>query len=321
MKTITVIYLLVCSLLLTACNGTSVGVIGAADGPTGIYISDDDGSIRGQFGVQYEKKAIKMFNINGDLYYDSGLVSNTPLRGVVMDGEFIKTVEENEIPLKSGEANFEADGYKNATDITKKVKFDNKWLIFKKYDAYEESLDGLKYCYYIKGHLNNAAIDTEIIALSEYEDVTFNDIYDPMLSSQFTVGSANGKLHYNILSTDEWGITLYYDKLTPSRIRLKFEQFGDISYGRFLTGDPFWIEVMEDGKWKSADMTKEGKTAGWAGAAYEIKKNDVTYRVINWEIRYGKLSPGFYRIKKEVSYTRIPGEDDTKVYEVYFSIE
>ena len=77
-----------------------------------------------------------MFNVDGDLYYDSGLVSKNSSRCGTMDGALKKAVKENEIPLKSGEANFEADGYQLATSITKEVNIDGKWVIFKKYDSY-----------------------------------------------------------------------------------------------------------------------------------------------------------------------------------------
>lgn len=40
MKRILTISILLCSLLLTACNNTSIGVIGGADGPTSIIVSN-----------------------------------------------------------------------------------------------------------------------------------------------------------------------------------------------------------------------------------------------------------------------------------------
>lgn len=156
MKRILTISILLCGLLLTACDNASIGVIGGADGPTKIIVSETSGNVKGKFGEQLEKKEIRMFNVDGDLYYDSGLVSENNPRCGTMDGELKRTVPAIEIPLKSDEANFEIDGYQNATSITKEVNIDGQWVIFKKYDLYDHTLDGLKYCYYIKGHLNNA---------------------------------------------------------------------------------------------------------------------------------------------------------------------
>ena len=126
MKRIISLSLIMCSLLLTACNDASIGVIGGADGPTAIFVGENNGTVKGQFGEQLEKKPVRMFNVDGDLYYDSGLVSeNTPRCGT-MDGNLKKTVAENEIPLKAGEANFDVEGYQHATSITKEVDIDGE---------------------------------------------------------------------------------------------------------------------------------------------------------------------------------------------------
>ena len=48
------------------------------------------------------KRPIRIFKVDGDLYYDSGLVSeNTPRCGT-MDGKLKKTVKEKEILLVLG---------------------------------------------------------------------------------------------------------------------------------------------------------------------------------------------------------------------------
>ena len=137
-----------------------------------------------------------------------------------------KTVKENEIPLKSGEANFEVDGYQNATSITKEVNIDGEWVIFKKYDLYNHTLDGLKYCYYIKGHLNNAAIDNKIIVLSENEDITVNDEWESVetITGEPLVWNM---LAYGVKKNDVSEININfehgYGELKPGFYRLKKE--------------------------------------------------------------------------------------------------
>ena len=203
MKRILTLILITCCVPLAACNDSSIGVIGGADGPTEIIVGENKGKVKGQFGEQYEKKPVRMINVDGELYYDSGLVSDMTPRCGTMDGALKKTVKENEIPLKSGEANFEIDGYQNATSITKEVNLDGEWLIFKKYDTFGNSTQGLKYCHYIKGHLNNAAVDSEIIVLSESADITFNDIYEPLLSSQAPTKAGKGRSIHNSILNDK----------------------------------------------------------------------------------------------------------------------
>ncbi len=312
MKRILTISILLCSLLLTACNDTSIGVIGGADGPTNIYV-------KGQFGEQYEKKPVRMFNVDGDLYYDSGLVSDKTPRCGTMDGELKKTVKENEIPLKSGEANFDIDGYQSATSITKEVNIDGEWLIFKKYDLYDHTLDGLKYCHYIKGHLNNAAVDSEIIVLSENEDITFNDVYEPLLSSQLNAGAGTGKTLHNSILNDKWGVYLHADNVTANGMTLKIEQFGGNPDGQLQTGEWFKLEKTVDDNWTPVE-TNPLIDYAWNDVAYEIKRNDVTELQVEWKWLYGELEPGFYRLTKEIVF-KSAGSFDKDLYEVYFTIE
>ena len=320
MKRILTISLLMCCLLLTACDNASIGVIGGADGPTSIIVGENTGNVKGQFGEQLEKKEIRMFNVDGDLYYDSGLVSEMTPRCGTMDGNLKMTVPEIEIPLKSGEANFEIDGYQNATSITKEVNIDGKWLIFKKYDLYDHTLDGLKYCYYIKGHLNNAAVDSEIIVLSDYSDVTFNDVYEPLLSSQVIPGEYKGKILHNRMLSDKWGITLYADNVTPKGMTLKIEQFGGNPTGTLEYGADYVLETTVNDEWQPVE-TVTGEPLVWNALAYGVKMNDITEININWEYGYGELKPGYYRLKKEFMDFRKTGDYDKETYEVYFTVE
>lgn len=320
MKRILILSLLMCNLLLAACNDASVGVIGGADGPTKIIVGENTGEVKGQFGEQLEKKEIRMFNVDGELYYDSGLVSeNTPRCGT-MEGELKKTVKENEIPLNSGEANFDVDGYQSATGTTKEVNIDGKWLIFKKYDLYDRTLGGLKYCYYIKGHLNNAAVDSEMIVLSDYANVTFNDIHDSLLSSQYPSETPKDATHFNYFSSDKWGIKLYADDVTSKGLTLKIVQFGGNPSGSLEYGAEYTLETTVNDEWQSVE-TITGEPLVWNMLGYSVKMNDITEININWEYGYGELTPGYYRLKKEIMDFRAAGDYDTEIYEVYFTIE
>lgn len=49
MKQILTISILLCSLLFTACNKTSIGIIGGSDGPTSILISEQKDKIKGEY--------------------------------------------------------------------------------------------------------------------------------------------------------------------------------------------------------------------------------------------------------------------------------
>lgn len=315
MKRALTMSILLC-LLFTACNNSSVGIIGGADGPTSIIVSNGGDKV---FGKQLEKRPVRMFNIDGDLYYDSGLVSeNTPRCGT-MDGKLKKAVGETEIPLKSGEANFKVEGYQNATSITKEVNIGGEWIIFKKYDLYNYTLDDLKYCYYIKGHLNNAAVDSEIIVLSDYANVTFNDVYEQLLNSQPSNGAGKGKALHNSILNDKWGIYLHADGVTANGMTLKIEQFGGNFDGELQTGEWFKLEKTIDDNWTPVE-TNPLIDYAWNDVAYEIKKNDITHLKVEWKWLYGELEPGFYRLSKEIQL-RTSGGFDKNLYEVYFTVE
>lgn len=320
MKRILTLILIICCVPLAACNDSSIGVIGGADGPTAIIVGEKGGKVKGQFGEQYEKKAVRMFNVDGELYYDSGLVSDMTPRCGTLDGELKKTVKENEIPLKSGEANFEIDGYHHATSITKEVNIEGEWVIFKKYDTFGNSTDGLKYCHYIKGHLNNAAVDSEIIVLSESADITFNDIYEPLLSSQAPAKADKGRAIHNSILLDKWGVSLHADDVTRKGLTLKIEQFGGNYSGELQTGEWFKLEKTVNDEWKELE-TNPLIDYAWTDIAYTIKKNDITELKIEWKWLYGELPDGFYRLSKEITDFKSAGDNDEKIYEVYFTVE
>ncbi len=307
MKKLIAISLLICCAFLTACVSTN------SEKTYPNYV-------KGQFGEQYEKKPVRMFSVDGSLYYDSGLVSDETPRCGTMDRILKKTVAENEIPKKSGEANFEADGCQSATSITKEVNINGEWVIFKKYNTYNYTLDELKYCYYIKGHLNNAAADSEIIVLSENENVTFNDVYDPLLSSQAIVGAGVGKTIHNPILNDKWGVYLHADNVTPGGMTLKIEQFGGKATGELQTGEWFKLEKTVNDKWQEVE-TNPLIDYAWNQIAYKIKKNDITELKVEWKWLYGELQPGFYRLSKEITDFRKTKDYDKEIYDVYFTVE
>ncbi len=302
------IYLLLfCSVLFSGCAVTEKPIPPTSDSQP-------------VFGEMLEKRPVRMMKISEDLYYDSGLVSEEIPRCGTLDGALKKTVPDNQIPQNSGEANFEAEGYQHATGITKEVNIDGQWHIFKKYDTYGKPTGGLTYCYYIKGHLNNATSDSEIIVLSEAEDVTFNDVYAPLLSSQVVSTNNWKKTMHNPILKDRWGVSFRAGQVNSTGFTLEIEQFGGAYSGELQTGAAYTLETTVNDEWQPV-ATKNGEEPVWHMVAYPIKKNDISYLEIDWETIYGELDSGFYRLKKEVMDLKAPGEFDTDCYEVYFTIE
>lgn len=304
-----------CCLLFASCNSSNPGITNGANEPLNTYTE----LINGQFGKQYEKKSIKMFNANGDLYFDSGLLSNITARCGNLDGYLKNSTKENEIPHNSGEANFEANGYQNVTSITKEVNVDGKWLVFKKYENLPEDFASYKYCFYIKGRLNNAASDSEIVVLTDNPDITFDDVYAPLLNQ--TAQNKSALVSHNAITPDDkWGITLIPDNVSKTEMTIKIEQFGGSFTGNLQTGQYFKIEKNINDTWQELKPNPLIDFA-WEDAAYDIKTNDITELDVKWNWLYGELSPGYYRLCKKVVDFRKTNDYDEEIYYVYFNID
>jgi len=182
-----------------------------------------------------------------------------------------------------------------------------------------EDIDELKYCYYIKGHLNNAAIDSEIVVLTDSKDITFNDVYEPLLSSQAPIGTGH-LISHNMISGDKWGLNLYAEDVTPTGLTLKIEQFGGNPSGELQTGADYFLETTVNDEWQAVE-TINGQPLSWNALAYMIKKNDITEMNLDWQYAYGELKPGFYRLTKEFMDFRGTGDYDKETYLVHFTIE
>ncbi len=170
MKKSVVLTIVLCCLFLTACAGRSVGIIGGADGPTDIIVNDGR--------TQSRKETVKMVNVDGDLYYETGEDNDIEGRCGVLDGNFTKTVDGFEIPKNAGEANFRAEGYQvGMTKDTIEIPIDDDCEIFKKLDTEQDVLK-YKYCYILEGNR-----DSEVLVLADTMDITFEEAMNNLTSS------------------------------------------------------------------------------------------------------------------------------------------
>ena len=286
--------------------------------------TENNETIQGTFGEQYEKKPLRMLNIDGELYYDSGLFSDVNARCGVMDWKLDKTAEIGEVPKESGTANFTCEGCQFATKITCEVLVDGEWLIFKKFEnqvGETKNLFAFPYCFYIKGRLNNAAIDTELAVLTDDPDITFSDVFEPLLSSQYLPDAPKKAVSFDFMqSGDQWGISCYVKDLTNHSMIFQIEQFGGSYDGQLQTGEWFQIYQREEDEWEALP-TNPLIDYAFASVAYPIAKNDITEFEIEWEWLYGELPPGEYRLDKEVMDFVAGHEHPEEIYSVYFTIE
>ncbi len=312
MKKLITLAIAICIFFIGCSPDGTVGVIGDTDSPTPIYSGD---------GENHIKKPVRLIMVDGDIYYDTGKVSDITPRCGTLDGKLTKTVNEFEIPRDNNECNFDADneyfGYQSATSITKEVPINGEWVIFKMLPKLIDS--EYKYCFYMKGRMPNAQKDTELIVRTNDYDLTFLDVTKSVFSS-----NSNDRIDAVVewlYNEDNWGITLSAVNITPTSARLFCEQFGGNPKGDLQTGSWFVIEKNVDGNWNEVPYINPNENYAWTSEAWIIPKNERLAWDTNWEYLYGELSPGHYRIGKKVNDMISPGDFNTKIYYSEFNIE
>ena len=115
---------------------------------------------------------------------------------------------------------------------------------------------------------------------------------------------------------DDWGITLSVTDVTPTGLTVVFKQSGGNPTGELMTGSYYRLENKD----KELAYIVEGDIA-WTAEAYMIQKDGETQMQANWEWLYGTLEPGNYRLIKQVSDFRGPGDFDEKEYYAEFTVE
>lgn len=311
-----IFFLAVCAvcLITSACGDTGVGIIGGADGPTSIFVTD-------KLGTQYEKRTIRMFNAGGELYFDSGEVSMLDARCGTLDGMLKKSVDEGKIPKNPGEANFDAAGYQTGNGNTKEVCIGDEWVVFYKFDGLSDDIENYDYCFYVRGRLNDAQSDSEWVVLTDNKDITFSEIYEPLLSSQYDENANTSKVALDDFTADDkWGIIhMTAEDVTPTGCTLKIvKQGGDVN-SELGTGDEYSIERYTDGSWCEVNTDSLADYA-WHETLHIIKNDATTKLKVEWEWLYGELSAGEYRIKKEI-INATENDNTKKSYYAYFTIQ
>ncbi len=110
--------------------------------------------------------------------------------------------------------------------------------------------------------------------------------------------------------TNNWGITLSLKDLTRTGATIVCAQSGGTFTGELNTGSYFVLEQLTDQGWVEVPMKElEGELA-WSMIAYIVTLNGTTEWPINWEWLYGELPDGHYRMGKEFTNFRSPGDYD-----------
>lgn len=117
---------------------------------------------------------------------------------------------------------------------------------------------------------------------------------------------------------DKLGLVLCVDNVSPTGLHLIFSQSGGQSTGILKTGASYNLERYDGEKW--CPVIPIINNYGWQLQSFTVNKNQNTEFKINWEWLYGQLEAGSYRIEKEISDFREPGNQDNYIYYVEFEI-
>ena len=294
-----------------------------------VKVETPEGTIEGKlstdgisFGETIEKHPVRVFCVDGEVWFDTGHYSNIKGRCGTLDILLEKTVGDGEVPKENCESNFVADGAQNVTSITREVPTKLGWAVFKKFEGVGDP-KAFDYCFYIKGRLNNAKAESELVVFTNNKDITFSDVYEPLLSSKYSPERAKDKAcaFESFGISDEWGIQMSATDVTPMGLKIEFLQLGGEFEGDLNCGAEFMLAKYEDGKWLPVPEIEHEYPVVWNSIAYIIRRNERTELGAQWDYLYGELEPGSYKIFKKVQKRVQPGDFEEKTYEAQFVVE
>lgn len=159
---------------------------------------------------------------------------------------------------------------------------------------------------------------TGVYAVFKLKDGSIGDIPQRLLKELVSMGYLDFVIDMDADFPD-WGLTLSVKDVTPTGLTLVCTQNGGSSTGRLTCGTDYRLLVSEDGKWKNVPTVIE--EYGWDDMGYRISEGKDTEFELSWEWLYGTLPTGIYRLTKEFSEHRGPGDYDKAMYWVEFEIK
>ena len=158
---------------------------------------------------------------------------------------------------------------------------------------------------------------TGVYAVFKLKDGSIGDIPQRLLKELFSMGCLDFIIDMDAEFPD-WGLTLSVKDVTSTGVTLVCAKSGGNSTGRLTCGTDYRLLVSEDGKWKNVPTVIE--EYGWDDMGYRITDEKAAEFILSWEWLYGTLPAGNYRLAKEFSDHRGPGDYDKAMYWVEFEI-
>ena len=118
-----------------------------------------------------------------------------------------------------------------------------------------------------------------------------------------------------------WGLALTAENVTPTGLTIVCTQSGEDTVSELFTGSYFAIHKLGKSGWESVEYAPQEYDVAWTAEAWMIPLGGTVSWEVNWQWLYGELPKGTYRIEKEITNFRGPGDFDLEPVYVYFEIE
>lgn len=135
-------------------------------------------------------------------------------------------------------------------------------------------------------------------------------------AAQIILVSADGEL----LDAEDWGLTITATNITASGLRLICSPSETPHPGELFTGSHYWLEQKTQNGWTEIKPIAE---AYFTTEAFVLHENRETAFDISWAHLYGTLTPGEYRIGKQITFRPLNQrmiEAKSRSYYAVFSI-
>ena len=169
------------------------------------------------------------------------------------------------------------------------------------------------------------------IAIGEEIRITYDGIilesYPAQIHMVYSIEKVNNESSANNDAADldhkqeEWGATLSVKNVTASGLTIVCEQSGGDNVSELNTGSYYVIQKRTETGFVNVEYLPHEYDIGWTMEAWIIPLNSTTTWDVNWEWLYGKLEPGEYRIGKEISNFKGPGDFDQEIIYAHFIVE
>lgn len=105
------------------------------------------------------------------------------------------------------------------------------------------------------------------------------------------------------------GLGLEAQDVSSGGLTLKFVRDGGKPSGDLQYGSSYFLQRLEDGRWVAVEYASPDQEIAWDEIAYFIPEEG-SEQEINWELLYGQLPSGQYRIFKDIMDFRKSGDYD-----------